>query len=46
MLNQLVTELGIEHLPNRFFNLDETGLNLDPKAKKLFFYQVEKTLSI
>lgn len=39
MLTQLVNQLGITDLPERFYNLNETGLNLDPKKKKAFHHR-------
>ena len=33
MLENLLDTLGIKVMPERFFNLDETGLSLDPKQK-------------
>ncbi|GAB1602359.1 uncharacterized protein LOC115211605 [Argonauta hians] len=39
MLTQLVNQLGITDLPERFYNLNETGLNLDPKKKKTFHHR-------
>ena len=37
ILGDLVDELGIRHDPSRFYNLDETGLSLDPKLKRCLF---------
>ena len=37
MLENLLDTLGIKDLPKRFFNLDETGLSLDPMKKFAFF---------
>ena len=42
MLENLLDTLGIKHMPERFFNLDETGLSLDPKKKYAFYHRGTK----
>ena len=37
MLETLVNDLGIKDNPERFYNLDETGLSLEPKKSKAFY---------
>ena len=39
MLENLLDTLGIKDMPERFFNLDETGLSLDPKKKCAFYHK-------
>ena len=39
IVTNLVNELGVAELPNRFYNLDEVGLALDPKARKCFYHK-------
>ena len=38
MLENLLDTLGIKDMPERFFNLDETGLSLDPKKNCAFYH--------
>ena len=42
MLENLLDTLGIKDMPERFFNLDETGLSLDPKKKCAFYHRCTK----
>ena len=46
MVLKLVADLGILTLPNRFYNLDEVGLALDPKARKCFYHCGTKNAQI
>ena len=39
MLENLLDTFGIKDMPERFFNLDETGLSLDPKKKCAFYHK-------
>ena len=36
MLENLLDTLGIKDMPEKLFNLDETGLSLDSKEKCVF----------
>ena len=42
MLENLLDTLGIKDMPERFFNLDETGLSLDPKKKMPFIIEAQR----
>ena len=42
MLGNLLDTLGIKDMPEKFFNLDETGLSLDPKKKTPFYHRGTK----
>ena len=42
MSEKLLSNSGIKDMPERFYNLDETGLALDPKKKTVFFHQRTK----
>ena len=39
IVTNLVNELGVAELPNRFYDLDDVGLALDPKARKCFYHK-------
>ena len=42
MLENLLDTLAIKDMSERFFNLDETGLSLDPKKKCAFYHRCTK----
>ena len=42
----LENTLGIKDMPERFFNLDETGLSLDPKKKSAFYHRGTKNVQM
>ena len=44
MFGNLVDDLGIKDKPDRFYNLDETGLSLDPKKSKAFYHRGSKNV--
>ena len=45
LMYELVNELGVEDLPNHFYNQDEVGLLLDPKAQNCFIIMEQKMLN-
>eukprot|EP00794_Sanderia_malayensis_P020961 gene20961-23011_t len=44
MLEKLLDDLGIKDMPERIYNLDETGLSLDPKKSKAFSHRGSKNV--
>eukprot|EP00794_Sanderia_malayensis_P008667 gene8667-9600_t len=43
-LEKFLDDLGIKDMPERIYNLDETGLSLDPKKSKAFSHRGSKNV--